>query len=111
MVNTGAGSLSANVEQLDAFVNKAKGYYDDIQAQVKFIWEGKVMAGETWQGDAKQAFDVLMDRYASSAEKLSDKLLQTTESIAASSKEYEAQDQIFKDQVNKAVASLDLPPV
>ncbi|GEM32059.1 hypothetical protein NN3_30660 [Nocardia neocaledoniensis NBRC 108232] len=104
-------ALDADVAALQAFSKQAESSYTEIEGLVKKIWAGKMSTTETWKGGAQQAFDMLMDRYVSAAEKLNDKLLDTSQKIMESSNAYSEQDAVFKGQVESKMAELDLPAI
>lgn len=104
-------ALNADKVALQAFGKEAEAAYNEIEGLVKKIWAGKMSTTETWKGGAQQAFDVLMDRYVSAAEKLNDKLLDTSQKIVQSSNSYDSQDALFQGQVESKMAELDLPSI
>lgn len=103
--------LNASPEQLRDFAKEAETHYNDIEGLVKKIWVGKMAATDTWEGGARIAFDNLMDRYASTAEKLNDKLLETSQNLLKTSDSFSEQDSIFRGQVEAKMAELDLPGI
>lgn len=104
-------ALNADKVALQAFGKEAEASYTEIEGLVKKIWAGKMATTETWKGGAQNAFDMLMDRYVSAAEKLNDKLLDTSQKIVQSSREYDSQDAVFQGQVESKMAELDLPSI
>ncbi|MFC9873691.1 WXG100 family type VII secretion target [Nocardia salmonicida] len=104
-------TLNADVAELQAFSKQAEASYTEIEGLVKKIWLGKISATETWKGEAQKAFDHLMDSYASRAEKLNDKLLDTSQKLMQATDSYSEQDSAFKGQVQSKMAELDLPAI
>ncbi|MGY0503304.1 WXG100 family type VII secretion target [Nocardia sp. FBN12] len=104
-------TLNANVADLQTFSKEAEASYTEIEGLVKKIWAGKMAATETWKGNAQLAFDQLMDSYASRAEKLNDKLLETSQKLMQATDSYTEQDAMFKGQVESKMAELDLPAI
>ncbi|WP_280339147.1 WXG100 family type VII secretion target [Nocardia neocaledoniensis] len=104
-------TLHADVADLQTFAKEAESSYNEIEGLVKKIWAGKMQTTETWKGGAQVAFDQLMDSYAARAEKLNDKLLETSQKLMEATNSYSEQDALFKGQVDAKMAELDLPAI
>ncbi|MGV9820305.1 WXG100 family type VII secretion target [Nocardia xishanensis] len=73
--------------------------------------EDAVTNGANWQGQARDAFNAFMERYYFQADKMNDKLMETSEKLVKMSGQFSDQDSDFASKVQQQVSSLDLPPV
>lgn len=73
--------------------------------------EDNVTNGANWQGQARDAFNAFMERYYFQADKMNDKLMETSEKLVKMSGSFQDQDDSFSSKVNAQVSSLDLPAV
>ncbi|MEV0707545.1 WXG100 family type VII secretion target [Nocardia aurea] len=73
--------------------------------------EDNVTNGANWQGQARDAFNAFMERYYFQADKMNDKLMETSEKLVKMSGSFQDQDDAFSSKVQAQVSSLDLPAV
>ncbi|MCP2289278.1 WXG100 family type VII secretion target [Nocardia amikacinitolerans] len=71
--------------------------------------EDAVTNGANWQGQARDAFNAFMERYYFQADKMNDKLMETSEKLVKMSGQFQDQDTDFASKVQQQVSSLDLP--
>lgn len=106
-----AVKATTQLEEIRTFATKSKDQHDQLMSAIQRLKAREDATTATWSGNARVAFDSFMERYYFQADKLNDKLLQTTDSILKAAEQFEAEDQAFSDQVQKQVSSLDLPPL
>jgi len=106
-----AGQLSASNDDIRTFANTAKQKHLDLLNAIKALKVKEDLTTATWSGTARSAFDSFMERYYFQADKLNDKLMETTEALIKAGSKYEDQDTQFAQQVKDQVSSLDLPAV
>ncbi|MGW5315357.1 WXG100 family type VII secretion target [Nocardia thailandica] len=100
---------STSPQEIEAFANDAKQKHHDLLTAIRALKTKEDQTTATWSGGARQAFDSFMERYYFQADKLNDKLLETTDSLLKAAKQFESQDEDFSAQVKAQVSSLDLP--
>ncbi|MET9488710.1 MULTISPECIES: WXG100 family type VII secretion target [unclassified Nocardia] len=108
-----AGAFEASNELIQAKAQEFKKTHDMLMHAIADLKrdEDNMTVGSNWQGGARDAFNAFMERYYFQADKLNDKLVQTTENLIRVGSNYEEHDQDYKAQINAQVSSLDLPPV
>lgn len=104
-----AVKASTSPQEIQTFANDCKQKHDDLMTAIRALKAKEDQTTATWSGNARQAFDSFMERYYFQADKLNDKLLQTTDSLLKSAKQFEDQDADFSAKVQQQVSSLDLP--
>ncbi|WP_216914526.1 WXG100 family type VII secretion target [Nocardia sp. NBC_01377] len=107
-------------EQLKAdstvIAQKAKEFqaqHDSLMIAIRTLKadEDNVTNGANWQGQARDAFNSFMERYYYQADKMNDKLMETSEKLVKMSGNFQDQDDTFSSKVQAQISSLDLPPV
>ncbi|MEV0252206.1 WXG100 family type VII secretion target [Nocardia sp. NPDC050712] len=73
--------------------------------------EDAVTTGANWNGQARDAFNSFMERYYFQADKMNDKLAETSEKLVKMSGSFSDQDTDFSSKLQAQVSSLDLPAV
>ncbi len=106
-----AGQLKASKEELDKFAKNAEAKHAQLMAEIRKVKAVEDQTSATWDGQAQMAFNSFMERYYVQADKLNDKLLETSEKLLKAGSTFESQDEEFASRVNNAVSSLDLPAV
>ncbi|QLY31910.1 WXG100 family type VII secretion target [Nocardia huaxiensis] len=106
-----AGQAKVDKEALNTFVGQVADDHQKLSDAIVRLKTYEDQVTGTWSGGARAAFDSFMERYYYQADKLSDKLLETAESLRTAGREYETQDDERAQQVRAQVSSLDLPPV
>lgn len=108
-----AGAFEASNELIQAKAQEFKQTHETLTALIAQLKrdEDAMTVGSNWQGGAKNAFNSFMERYYFQADKLNDKLMQTTENLIKVGSNYEEHDRDYAAQVNNQISSLDLPPV
>ncbi|UFT00271.1 WXG100 family type VII secretion target [Nocardia huaxiensis] len=102
---------SVSKEAIDTFADECARQHEDLYKAIRTLKAREDETTATWSGGARVAFDSFMERYYYQADKLNDKLLETSESLRRAGREYETQDDERAQQVRAQVSSLDLPPV
>ncbi|WP_433661753.1 WXG100 family type VII secretion target [Nocardia sp. CA-128927] len=104
-----AGQLEANDEAIAKFADNCRQRHLDLQNAITALNTKSDDTTATWQGQARAAFDSLMDNYFAQARKLNDQLDQTSDKLTKAGKAFSAQDEQFAQQVAAQASSLDLP--
>ncbi|MEV0551500.1 WXG100 family type VII secretion target [Nocardia salmonicida] len=104
-----AGQLDASNEKIGEFAKDIKQRHLDLMTAIRTLKAKEDQTTATWSGGARTAFDSFMERYYFQADKLNDKLLETSEKLVKAGSKYEEQDTDFAQQVKAQVSSLDLP--
>ncbi|WP_278264950.1 WXG100 family type VII secretion target [Nocardia sp. AG03] len=104
-----AGQLSADHTQIADFAKDIEKRHSDLILAIRALKQKEDTTTATWSGAARIAFDSFMERYYYQADKLNDKLLETSEKLVKAGSDYEAKDTEFADRVKNSVSSLDLP--
>ncbi|MGO4615579.1 WXG100 family type VII secretion target [Nocardia sp. 2YAB30] len=108
-----AGSLSADNALIGQKAKEFQEQHNNLMLAIRQLKtdEDNVTNGANWQGQARDAFNAFMERYYFQADKLNDKLMETSEKLIKAGSTYEDQDTDFAQQVQAQVSSLELPPV
>ncbi|MFI6171586.1 WXG100 family type VII secretion target [Nocardia sp. NPDC051052] len=104
-----AGQLSANQDVIRDFANNCRDRHRDLETAVKLLAGRKEDTVATWSGQAKEAFNNLMNSYFEQARKLNDALDQTADKLTKAGQAFAAQDEQFAQQVKQQASSLTLP--
>ncbi|MFF0542608.1 WXG100 family type VII secretion target [Nocardia thailandica] len=104
-----AGQLDASNQAIGDFAKEVTQKHSDLLNAIKALKTKEDQTTATWSGNARAAFDSFMERYYFQADKLNDKLLDTSEKLIKAGSKYEDQDTDFAQQVKTQVSSLDLP--
>ncbi|GAA5067423.1 WXG100 family type VII secretion target [Nocardia callitridis] len=108
-----AGQLNASNELIKQKAKEFQDQHNSLMAAIRQLKtdEDNVTNGANWQGAARDAFNAFMERYYVQADKLNDKLMETSEKLIKAGSSYEDQDTDFASKVQAQVSSLDLPAV
>ncbi|MFQ6324551.1 WXG100 family type VII secretion target [Nocardia sp. NBC_01009] len=108
-----AGHLEASPELIAQKAKEFQEQHNSLMIAIRTLKadEDNVTNGANWQGAARDAFNAFMERYYFQADKLNDKLMETSEKLIKAGSSFESQDTDFAQQVQAQVSSLDLPPV
>lgn len=71
--------------------------------------EDAITTGSNWRGTARDAFNAFMERYYFQADRLNDKLLQTSLNLGKMNSQFSDQSADFTSQIQAQVDSLNLP--
>ncbi|PXX66534.1 WXG100 family type VII secretion target [Nocardia tenerifensis] len=104
-----AGQLSADKELIAKFAQNCRDRHQALETAVRLLDGKKDETVATWSGQAKQAFDQLMESYFAQARKLNDALDQTADKLTKAGQSFAAQDEQFAQQVSQQASSLTLP--
>ncbi|MFE3545501.1 WXG100 family type VII secretion target [Nocardia sp. NPDC059177] len=104
-----AGQLNASNEDIGNFAKDIEKRHGDLIVAIRTLKQKEDTTTATWSGAARVAFDSFMERYYYQADKLNDKLLETSEKLVKAGSQYESQDTEFAQRVKDQVSSLDLP--
>ncbi|WP_159080135.1 WXG100 family type VII secretion target [Nocardia suismassiliense] len=104
-----AGQLQANHEAITAFEKNCRDRHKDLMDRISALDIKSDMTTQSWSGQARAAFDSLMDNYFAQARKLNDALDQTADNLRKAGQAFVAQDEQFAQQVTQQASSLTLP--
>ncbi|WP_280501911.1 WXG100 family type VII secretion target [Nocardia farcinica] len=107
-----AGSLDASPELIAQKAKEFQEQHSNLMAAIRTLKadEDAVTNGANWKGQARDAFNAFMERYYYQADKLNDKLLETSEKLIKAGSSFADQDTDFAQKVQSQVSSLDLHP-
>ncbi|UGT39615.1 WXG100 family type VII secretion target [Nocardia yamanashiensis] len=108
-----AGAFEASNELIQAKAQEFKKTHETLMIMIRDLKrdEDNMTVGSKWEGEARKAFNAFMERYYFQADKLNDKLMQTSENLIKAGSSYEDHDRDYSAQVNAQMSSLDLPAV
>jgi WXG100 family type VII secretion target len=108
-----AGHLDASPELIAQKAKEFQEQHNNLMLAIRQLKsdEDNVTNGASWNGKARDAFNAFMERYYFQADKLNDKLMETSEKLIKAGSSFEDQDLDFSRQVQAQVSSLDLPAV
>ncbi|MEV0293278.1 WXG100 family type VII secretion target [Nocardia sp. NPDC050710] len=108
-----AGQLKADNALIGQKAKEFQEQHNNLMLAIRQLKtdEDNVTNGANWQGMARDAFNAFMERYYVQADKLNDKLMETSEKLIKAGSSYEDQDTDFAQKVQAQVSSLDLPAV
>ncbi|MFF3224915.1 WXG100 family type VII secretion target [Nocardia suismassiliense] len=104
-----AGQLEANETLIAKFAQNARDRHLELVKAIQMLDTKSDETTRTWQGQARGAFDALMDNYFAQARKLNDTLDQTADKLTKAGQAFAAQDEQFAQQVAQQASSLNLP--
>ncbi|KAA8886442.1 WXG100 family type VII secretion target [Nocardia colli] len=104
-----AGQLEANNEIIKKFADNCRDRHAALQNAITALNTKSDDTTATWSGQARAAFDSLMDNYFAQAKKLNDTLDQTADKLTKAGHAFAAQDEQFAQQVSQQASSLTLP--
>ncbi len=104
-------AFSLSTEQVKEFSGKVEARHAELMGKIRQLKSDEDQLTATWSGEARAAFDAFMERYYVQADKMNDKLLETSQKIMKMGNEFAAQDADFSARVKAQVSSLDLPAV
>lgn len=104
-----AGQLEAKEPAITAFADNCAKRHHALGVAIQALNRKSDDTTATWSGQARTAFDALMDAYFEQARKLNDTLDQTGDSLRKAGKAFVAQDEQFAQQVSQQASSLHLP--
>ncbi|MGW4736704.1 WXG100 family type VII secretion target [Nocardia xishanensis] len=106
-------NFSADTEGINAKAKQFQEQHDRLMQAIRQLKsdEDNVTNGANWQGAARDAFNAFMERYYFQADKMNDKLMETSEKLLKMSSSFSEHDQDHAAKVQAQVSSLDLPAV
>ncbi|WP_405167208.1 WXG100 family type VII secretion target [Nocardia sp. NBC_01499] len=104
-----AGQLQADHIVIEKFAQNCSDRHIALQNAITALNTRSDETTATWTGQARAAFDTLMDNYFAQARKLNDALDQTADNLRKAGKSFAAQDEQFAQQVSQQASSLTLP--
>lgn len=104
-----AGQLQADHTAIERFADNCGKRHAALVQAIQALDTKSDETTRTWSGQARKAFDALMDAYFEQARKLNDALDQTSDSLRKAGKSFVAQDEQFAQQVSQQTSSLTLP--
>ncbi|MFE9582179.1 WXG100 family type VII secretion target [Nocardia sp. NPDC006044] len=104
-----AGQLQADNILIEKFAQNCSDRHTALQNAITALNTRSDETTATWSGQARKAFDALMDAYFEQARRLNDTLDQTSDSLRKAGKSFAAQDEQFAQQVSQQASSLTLP--
>ncbi|GAA5081701.1 MULTISPECIES: WXG100 family type VII secretion target [Nocardia] len=104
-----AGQLEASETLIAEFAKNCRDRHNALQNSITALNAKSDDTTATWKGQARAAFDSLMDNYFAQARKLNDTLDQTADKLTKAGQAFAAQDEQFAQQVTQQASSLNLP--
>lgn len=96
-------------EQVTTFAHKCEDKHTELVTAIRNLKTYEDNLTQTWNGQAKLAFDSFMERYYYQADRVNDKLLETIQNLIKISGQFADADAQFKQQVSSHTGALDLP--
>ncbi|MEV6273867.1 WXG100 family type VII secretion target [Nocardia sp. NPDC051832] len=108
-----AGELKADATIIAQKAKEFQEQHASLAAAIKQLKtdEDNVTNGANWNGQARDAFNAFMERYYFQADKMNDKLMETSEKLVKMSGSFQDEDDSFSSKIQAQVSSLDLPAV
>ncbi|MBA4857711.1 WXG100 family type VII secretion target [Nocardia farcinica] len=107
------GNFVADTAAINAKAKEFQEQHNNLMLAIRQLKtdEDNVTNGANWQGAARDAFNAFMERYYFQADRMNDKLMETSEKLLKMSGQFNEHDQDHASKVQAQVSSLDLPPV
>ncbi|WP_194817402.1 WXG100 family type VII secretion target [Nocardia sp. XZ_19_385] len=101
----------ATTEEINAKAKEFQEQHDRLMQSIRTLKadEDNVTNGANWQGAARDAFNSFMERYYVQADKMNDKLMETSEKLLKMSNSFDENVNDHASKVQAQMSSLDLP--